>query len=77
MINCFGQQHPAVSQPGYNPTVPRLISMHPKAVSHDDKPVRPTIQDFEQKVNKEEINVFVEYPAFLLDCNGFSITLIS
>jgi hypothetical protein len=56
-----GQQHPAVSQPGYNPTVPSLISMRHKAVSFIDKPLKMTIQDFEQKQNKEDINVYVVY----------------
>jgi hypothetical protein len=35
--------------------------MRHKAVSHTYKPLRPTIQDFDQKVSKEEINVYVIY----------------
>jgi len=60
-LTVYGQQHPAVSEPGYNPTVPRLISMRHKAVSFTDKPMKMTIQDFEQKGNKEDINVYVVY----------------
>lgn len=61
IICVYGQQHPALSDPGYNPTVPRLVSMRHRAISHTYKPTRPTIQDFEQKVSKEEINIYVVY----------------
>ncbi len=61
IITVFGQQHPAVSQPGYNPTVPRLLNMRHKAVSFIDKPLQITTQDFEQKQNKEDICVYVVY----------------
>lgn len=57
----YGQQHPAVSQPGYNPTVPRLISMQHKAVSHSFTQLKPTIDDFNNKVNTEDVNVYMVY----------------
>lgn len=61
IICSYGQQHPAVSQSGYNPTVPRLIAMRHKAISHTFKSASPTIQDFDQKVSKAQINVYVVY----------------
>lgn len=60
MTSCFGQLD-IVKQDNYNPTVPRLYSMRHKAVSHKYKIEKPTIQDFAQKVSKEEINIFVVY----------------
>ncbi|MBW6498178.1 MAG: hypothetical protein K0B09_07310 [Bacteroidales bacterium] len=60
-IICTYGQHPAVSQPGYNPTVPRLFSMQHKAISHTFKQIKPNIQDFDQKLSKEEINIYVVY----------------
>jgi hypothetical protein len=60
-LTVHGQQHPAVSQPGYNPTVPRLLSMRHKAVSFTVKPLKVTTQDFEQKKNTEDISIYVVY----------------
>ena len=59
-IELYGQ-HPATFQPGYNPTVPRLIMMKHKVVSVAEKPEILTIQDFEKKIDKEFISLYAAY----------------
>lgn len=55
------QQHPAVSQPGYNPTVPRLFSMRHKATTLINKLEDVSFKDYHNKMNKEFIEVYFVY----------------
>ncbi|PKP48185.1 MAG: hypothetical protein CVT94_09175 [Bacteroidetes bacterium HGW-Bacteroidetes-11] len=60
VVNCFGQFHD-VSDPRYNPTVPRLISMRHKALSHKAVSMTTTAEDFRNISNKENIDIQVIY----------------
>lgn len=61
VCNLAFAQHPAVFQPGYNPTVPRLIMMRHKALSKLDEFKDVTTKDFNNKINKENINIYFVY----------------
>ncbi len=61
LLNSNFAQHPAVSQPGYNPTVPRLISMRHEATSQIENLDKVSIEDFNNKTSLETINVYFVY----------------
>lgn len=60
VVNCSGQFHDA-SNPNYNPTVPRLVSMRHKAISHKAVSMTTTAEDFRNFSNKENIDIQVIY----------------
>lgn len=57
----YGQQHPAVSDPRYNPTVPRLLMMNHKVNSRDSQSLKPVVFDFEKKISREDIDIYTVY----------------
>lgn len=61
LVNSTFAQHPAVSQPGYNPTVPRLLSMRHVATSQIENLNKVSIEDFNSKICLETVNVYFVY----------------
>jgi len=59
-VKSFGQ-FPDLSDPRYNPTVPNLLRLQHKAVSHKASPMITTLDDFRNTSNIENLNIYVIY----------------